>query len=115
MTRTRVYGFWVGPKRSCDKYVIMVIEGRVINLGQMLLDGVHDDRGVVEVFLGQDGQHVDERLAVDVQIRQAGQILGLDFPGPFVHGSLVKGGRCHDCTLRDASSDETHFKTATCV
>lgn len=65
----------------------------------MLLDGVHDDRGVVEVLLGQDGQHVDERLAVDVEVSQAGQVLGLDLPGPLVHGGLVQGGSRHDCTL----------------
>lgn len=78
----------------------MVILGwvRSINLGQMLLDGVHDDRGVVEVLLGQDSQHVDERLAVDVEVGQAGQVLGLDLPGPLVHGGLVQGGSRHNCT-----------------
>lgn len=65
----------------------------------MLLDGVHDDRGVVEVLLGQDGQHVDERLAVNVEVSQTGQVLGLDLPGPLVHGGLVQGGSRHDCTL----------------
>lgn len=67
----------------------------------MLLDGVHDDWGVVKVLLGQDGQHVDERLAVDIQIGQAGQILGLDLPSPLVYGGLVQGGSCgrHNCTI----------------
>lgn len=79
----------------------------------MLLDGVHDDRRVVEVLLGQDGQHVDERLAVDVQIRQARQVLGLDLPGPLIHGGLVERGSSHNCTLN--SSPTTTGKPMHCT
>lgn len=73
----------------------------------MLLDGVHDDRRVVEVLLGQDGQHVDERLAVDVQIGQARQVLGLDLPGPLIHGGLVERGSSHNCTLNSSPTTRT--------
>lgn len=41
----------------------------------MLFDGVHDDLAMLDVLLRQNGQHVDERLAVVRQVNQTGQIL----------------------------------------
>lgn len=41
----------------------------------MLLDGVDNHLAVLDVLLGQNGQHVDQRLAVVRQIHQTGQVL----------------------------------------
>jgi len=36
--------------------------------------------GVVDVLLGEHGEHIDERLAVAVEVLQAGQVLLADPP-----------------------------------
>lgn len=41
----------------------------------MLFDRVHDDLAVLDVLFGQNGQHINQRLAVVRQIDEAGQIL----------------------------------------
>lgn len=60
----------------------------------MLLDGVNDDLAVLHVFLGQNRQHVDQRLAVVRQIDETGQILARELLVLFVGSRGGGGGRC---------------------
>ena len=45
------------------------------NLADLRFNNSDDILGEVEVFLGQDGQHVDVRLAVERQVFQRGLVL----------------------------------------
>lgn len=55
---------------------------KLFNLCQVLFHRVHDDLGILEVFLGQYRQHVYQRFAVDVQVGQTGQVFFLDLLRP---------------------------------
>lgn len=51
-----------------------------VNLADVVLHHADYDGGIADVLLGEHREHVDERLAVAVQILQAGQILLADPP-----------------------------------
>lgn len=62
----------------------------------MLLDGIHDDLAMLDVLLGQNRQHIDQRLAVVRQIHQTGQVLLGELLVLFllvVHGALGSLGK----------------------
>lgn len=45
------------------------------NLADLRFNNSHDFLGEVQVLLGQDGEHVDVRLAVERQVLQRGEVL----------------------------------------
>lgn len=40
-----------------------------VNLADVIFHHAHNDMGIVDILLGEHGEHIDERLAIAIQIR----------------------------------------------
>lgn len=61
---------------------VCVLEYKKFHLIQMFLHGLYYDGGVLQILLGQDGEHIDQGFAVH---RQVPQTRGIVVPGFLRH------------------------------